>query len=243
MSQEKNSFFSDEEYYENLEVPPANKKSSKEEEKSPIEKTFDTANDCRKFETEFFWQRGTYYWAFILASFTAHFACMGNFFDGKPISFCDIKDLPDFSLLALAVTAFFCFFFSYAWVIVNKGSKFWQENWEKHIGYLEEKTVGHLFNVVMNENNTEECSPNIFSCKSYRYSVARMTQLTALVLMVASFLLFCFYIVILCEKFLPLLWIAVVGIILILIYLSHFLYSKPPRKGRGKKTASWYKTF
>ena len=110
MSQEKNPFFSDDEYYENLEVPPANKKSSKEEEKSPIEKTFDTANDCRKFETEFFWQRGTYYWAFILASFTAHFACMGKFFDGKPISFCDIKDLPDFSLLALAVTAFFLLF-------------------------------------------------------------------------------------------------------------------------------------
>lgn len=242
MSQDKSPYFSGEEYDKYINIPSSNKRNS-QEEKSPTKKAFETANDCRKFETKFFWQRGTYYWAFILASFTAHFACMGNFFDGKPISFCDIKDLPDFSLLALAVTAFFCFFFSYAWVIVNKGSKFWQENWEKHIGNLEEKTVGHLFNVVMNENNTEECSPNIFSCKSYRYSVARMTQVTALVLMVASFLLFCFYVFILCEKFLPLLWIAVVGIILILIYLSHFLYSKPPRKGRGKKTADWYKTF
>ena len=59
----------------------------------------------------------------------------------------------------LTVTAFFCFFFSYAWVIVNKGSSFWQKNWERHIDVFEKEVIGQMFNIIMNEGSRKRCSP------------------------------------------------------------------------------------
>ena len=241
----KNPYFSDSEYQKEVAIPTANNSSS-EDEKSPEEKAFETANDCRKFETEHFWQRGTYYWAFILASFTAHFTCLGNFTKEQAIDFNEIKSFPWLSLLILAVTAFFCFFFSWSWVIVNKGSRFWQKNWERHIDNLEGKNVGHLFNVIMNENNKSYCSPNIFSCKPYRYSLAKSTQMTGIFLMVVSFAMFVFYLFILCEKVIPVLWILFAIIILLVIIVGLFLlrhfFSKPKKKTKDN-TEQWYRTY
>lgn len=248
MSRESH-YFSSDEYKKRLDLPKSEKNNQKNknsaDEKTSEEKVFETANDCRKFETTFFWQRGTYYWAFILASFTAHFACLGNFFDEKAISFSAIKNLPDFSLLTLAVTAFFCFFFSWSWVIVNKGSRFWQQNWENHIDALEKEAVGHLFRIVMNEHNTENCSPRILSCKPYRYSLAKTTQMTGIVLMVASFIMLCLYIFIFTQKFFPfhchvLTALALLAIVLFLYYLQTSVYSKPKMNEFGRKTAEWY---
>ena len=60
----------------------------------------------------------------------------------------NFASLGAFSGFGSAPAAFFCFFFSYAWVIVNKGSSFWQKNWERHIDVLEgQRTLlaEHLF--------------------------------------------------------------------------------------------------
>lgn len=241
MSTERtNQYFSDDEYCGRLKVPSDG--DAQEKEKTSLERAFETANDCRKFETGYFWQRGTYYWAFIVASFTAHFKCMENFFKDKPIRLDDIKSLPGFSLLMLTVTAFFCFFFSYAWVIVNKGSSFWQKNWERHIDRLEEKVIGQMFNIVMNEGNRKRCSPNIFSLRPYRYSVGRMTQLTGIVLMVASLVMFGFYSFLLCWPWLACLWVVGIVVILVVFFVSFLqvLDSKPKRKGTGRSRADWY---
>ena len=105
--------------------------------KNELEKrkeAYEKAHDKRKFEIGLFWQRATYYWAFILAAFTAHFALIGMLFgnENRDFSISELYKLPGFSLFALAVTAFFCYFFSLCWVLMNKGSKFWQKNWEGH---------------------------------------------------------------------------------------------------------------
>lgn len=138
--------------------------------KNELEKrkeAYEKAHDIRKFEIGLFWQRATYYWAFILAAFTAHFA--------------------------LAVTAFFCYFFSLCWVLMNKGSKFWQKNWEGHIDELEREFSGDLYKVILNTNDKNKfcCCP--FSLQAYDYSVSKITMITSIALMVASFLMFLFY--------------------------------------------------
>ena len=46
------------------------------------------------------------------------------------------------------------FFFSVAWHIVNKGSKFWQKNWETHVSLLERNEIGPLYDVFLNPKTT-----------------------------------------------------------------------------------------
>lgn len=37
---------------------------------------------------------------------------------------------------------------SFAWYLVNRGSKFWQNNWERHVDMLEDLTIGPLYKIV-----------------------------------------------------------------------------------------------
>lgn len=159
---------------------------------------YEKAHDIRKFEIGLFWQRATYYWAFILAAYTAHFALIGMLFgnENRDFSIPELYRLPGFSLFALAVTSFFCYFFSLCWVLMNKGSKFWQKNWEGHIDELEQEFSGDLYKVIPN-TRTEDFSSCLFSLNAYDYSVSKITSLTSVVLMIASCLLFLFYVVIL----------------------------------------------
>lgn len=109
--------------------PPSLFKKDKEQR----EEAYRRAHEIRQFEIQLFWTRGTYYWAFILAAFTAHFTLLSPLLTGDPplLSLSQVYNLPRFSLFALTVTAFLCYFFSLCWVLMNKGSKFWQENWEE----------------------------------------------------------------------------------------------------------------
>ncbi|WP_191014333.1 hypothetical protein [Treponema zioleckii] len=195
-------YFSDSEYEENQ----IEEMDTLEGTKKGIKAAYKKACECRDFEIDLFWKRGTYFWAFILASFTAHFALFSLVFSNSEeksaneISLKVICNLPGLALFGLAVTAFFCFFFSYLWVLVQKGSKFWQTNWERHIDNLEEYVTGKLFDCIMNGKNPKKCSPNPLSFKPYRYSVSRISQLSAIVLMVTSGSIFLFYIFLIFAK-------------------------------------------
>ncbi|MBR1536436.1 MAG: hypothetical protein IJ630_05825 [Treponema sp.] len=168
-----------------------------------LKTAYKQAADIRKFEIDLFWKRGTYYWAFILAAFTAHFTLLGMIFStfGKEVknelSLKNMCALPGLSLFALAVTAFFCFFFSLAWTLVNKGSKFWQKNWEAHIDMLEENVTGNLYKTFLNTNfkcEEKAFSKNPLCYKAYDYSVTTITTLTSILLTIVSGGLFCFYV-------------------------------------------------
>ena len=175
-----------------------------------LEEAYKQAADIRKFEIELFWKRGTYYWAFILAAFTAHFALMGMLFSSdsecvnKAFSLKNMCNLPSLSLFALAVTALFCFFFSLAWTLVNKGSKFWQKNWEAHIDMLEDEVTGNLYKTFLNTNlkdDKKEFNWNPICCKAYDYSVTKITTLTSIVMTITSAFLCLFYTILLFLKF------------------------------------------
>ncbi len=210
-----NSCFSNEEYKERL-FPPQQKEvqvTLHQDEKTKefllvylqndrIQEAYRQAADIRKFEIELFWKRATYYWAFIMAAFTGHFALLGMLFSDceKTFSVSEIYCLPGLSLFALAATALVCFFFSFAWTLVNKGSKFWQKNWEAHLDMLENEVTGKLYQTYLNTNSKEfdECPWN---CKAYDYSVSKVTMVTSIALSLISAFLTALYIGILIGKY------------------------------------------
>ncbi len=199
-----NNYFDDSEYITRLFAKKEKSKINKNNEQiNPLEEAYKQASDIRKFEIELFWSRGTYYWAFILAAFTAHFSLFGLLFSNsccestKGISLKNMCDLPGFSLLALALTVLICFFFSLAWTLVNKGSKFWQKNWEAHIDALEDQVTGKLYKTYLNTNlkgEGSEFDESFLSTKAYDFSVTKITILTSIFLTIISGCMFLFYV-------------------------------------------------
>lgn len=96
------------------------------------------AQDIRKFEIDLYWKRATYFWTFIGATFAGFLAIQASAAQNKQ----DLSVI--LSCLGIA--------FSFAWLCVNRGSKFWQENWEKHVDILEDVITGPLYKVVLSRN-------------------------------------------------------------------------------------------
>lgn len=91
----------------------------------------------RDFEIEHYWKRATYFWTFIAATFLGYFTVLTKV-DHKSSEY----DLVLFVLVCLGLV------FSVGWVLVNLGSKKWQENWEAHIDLLEDNVTGPLYKTV-----------------------------------------------------------------------------------------------
>jgi hypothetical protein len=92
------------------------------------------ALDIRKFEIDLYWKRATYFWAFIAAAFAGYALTYKSGSDHQPW----------LSLLFSSLGSVFAF----AWYLVNRGSKFWQNNWERHVDLLEDITLGPLYKIV-----------------------------------------------------------------------------------------------
>ena len=101
-------------------------------------KALDRAQDIRRFEIDLYWKRATYFWTFIGAT-------LGGFLAVQALGTENKQDL-SVILSCLGVV------FSFAWFCVNRGSKFWQENWEKHVDILENEVTGPLYKVVLSRN-------------------------------------------------------------------------------------------
>ena len=96
----------------------------------------DLALDIRKFEIGLYWQRAAYFWALIAVAFAGYFAILGA------------EHLPEKEYLAYIVSCI-GLLFTWAWYLVNRASKFWQENWENHVDMLEDETVGPLYKTIL----------------------------------------------------------------------------------------------
>ena len=205
-------------YWEKMGLSPPTKQNinvegerSEKKERKERKEAYKRAHEIRQFETALFWTRGTYYWAFILAAFTAHFALLHILFSSCISSKgcrlhleCELCNLPKLYLFALLITAIFCYFFSLCWVLMNKGSKFWQENWEEHIYNLEKEFSGNLYQTILNTKKKGNFSACPLSLKAYNYSVTKITLLTSIVLAIGTGFMSLFYVVIfvlrLCGK-------------------------------------------
>lgn len=117
-------------------------------------KRFDVAFHTRQFEIDLFWKRSLFFWGFIGAAFVAIGALKG--------------DAPGLSLLVSS----FGFICSLAWTLVNRGSKYWQQQWESKIEGVEDRVTGALFKV-------RETKPDKGWWGGYPYSVSKLATMVS----------------------------------------------------------------
>lgn len=130
--------------------------------KDRAEKALDLALDIRKFEIELYWKRATYFWAFIAAAL-AGYAVVYKAGEPNPNAWLSLL----FSSLGLM--------FSTAWYLVNRGSKFWQNNWERHVDLLEDQVLGPLYKTIA--RGVDGSNPLTAPAQ---YSVSKINQMLSL---------------------------------------------------------------
>jgi len=105
------------------------------------------AYTLRTFEIEHYWKRATYFWGFQLAIFAA-FGLLWRDPSNLGNSWAPIAVALS-GLGVLTATANY---------LSARGSKFWQQNWEKHIDMLEDDIEGRLHKTVWLSNGCTEFS-------------------------------------------------------------------------------------
>jgi hypothetical protein len=114
-------------------------------------KWFEVALATRQFEIDLFWKRALFFWGFIAAAFVA----LGTLEGKSPV-------------LSLLVSGFgmVC---SLAWTLANRGSKYWQEQWESRIELAEDEVTEPLF------KREEPAQDKGRWLSGRRYSVSKLT--------------------------------------------------------------------
>jgi len=119
------------------------------------------ALEIRQFEIELYWKRATYFWTLIAATFAGYFALATSQGSHSGLVFL-------VSCIGLVLST--------SWYLVNRGSKYWQENWERHVDLLEDEFVGPLYKTTIANQQFCGCKPE----DGYRFSVSKVNQLTSL---------------------------------------------------------------
>lgn len=148
-----------------------NEDTSKKEapNKDLINKALEIALDTRKFEIELYWKRTGYFVLFIGAVFVGYY---------KVLQISGLSDSEkEWLLLLLAALGFLL---SLLWYMANRGSKFWQENWEAHIEDLSIELGKPIFGIIKNNEHTI-FNPKQFN-KSYPFSVSKVNQMVSLII-------------------------------------------------------------
>lgn len=122
------------------------------------------ALDIRKFEIELYWKRAGYFWALIGVAFAGFFAIL---------SADEMKFLnKQFYAYVIGIIGFV---FTWAWFLANRGSKYWQENWENHVAMLENETIGPLFKTTLHRPKSDDWVENIITGPA-NFSVSKINQ-------------------------------------------------------------------
>ena len=152
---------------------PDRKEGAPEEADTRAGRALEYALDIRKFEIELYWKRATYFWTLIAAAFAAYALTYKTASDQEPwLSLV-------FSALGLVL--------SFAWYLVNRGSKFWQNNWERHVDMLENMTLGPLYKVVaINPGNNPLTDAAQFSVTKINQMLSLFVTLFWIVLLFKS---------------------------------------------------------
>jgi hypothetical protein len=137
-------------------------------------KALELALDIRKFEIELYWKRATYFWAFIAIALAGY----GSILAAKEIR-CDEKGE------ALLTASCLGLVFSVAWYFVNRASKLWQENWEKHVDLLEDEVIGPLYKTVLNDDDIRFWR----LWGPYPFSVSKLNQILSMFVVLLFLLL------------------------------------------------------
>lgn len=136
--------------------------STSEKEKEQIKRALEIALDTRKFEIDLYWKRTAYFVLFISAVFIGYYKIIQT-----KDSIIGIYQ-KEWLLLLLAALGFLL---SLLWYIANRGSKFWQENWEAHIEQLSMYSGVPIFGII---NRREHSIRNLM--QEYPFSVSKVNQ-------------------------------------------------------------------
>jgi hypothetical protein len=147
---------------------------------SKLEAAFKQASDIRKFEIELYWKRAGYFWALIVVAFAGYFSILGS----------DQAHMPSKFFLSFIVGTI-GFVFTFAWYLVNRGSKYWQENWENHLDLLEDEVTGPLYKTRL-QRPFEWSLPAILVTAPLPVSVSKINQWVS-VFLLCIWLILCAY--------------------------------------------------
>lgn len=134
------------------------------------------ALDIRKFEIELYWKRTAFFWAFITVTYVALFNVLCKFLE-QPYKYYIFRPI-------IIILSGLGVFFSVAWYLVNKGSKFWQKNWEKHVSLLEKDTIGPLYDIFSNPKTTGSIIKN--PIEEYDFSVSKVNMCASILVTLLS---------------------------------------------------------
>ena len=149
----------------------------KEYDKEKLEEAFKIALDTRKFEIELYWKRTGYFVLFIGAVFVGYYSIINTAKEG--IS----KYQNEWLLLLLPALGFLL---SLLWYMANRGSKFWQENWEAHIEELSTHLGVPIFGII---KRREHSIRNLM--QEYPFSVSKVNQMVSLIITFTWLLMLC----------------------------------------------------
>jgi hypothetical protein len=117
----------------------------------------------RQFEIKMYWKRATYFWTLLAATFAGYFVLASS---EKTVIHPGLLFLVSCIGLVLSTS----------WYLVNRGSKYWQENWERHVDSLEDEFAGPLYKTIISKEKF--CFLKFW--KGYPFSVSKVNQLTSL---------------------------------------------------------------
>ena len=141
--------------------------------KGKLEEAFKIALDTRKFEIDLYWKRTGYFVLFIGAVFVGYYSIINT----------AGKYQKEWLLLPLAALGFLL---SLLWYMANRGSKFWQENWEAHIKELSTHLGVPIFGIIKRRAHSIR---NLM--QEYPFSVSKINQMVSLIVTFAWLLILC----------------------------------------------------
>lgn len=121
------------------------------------------AHEIRKFEIELYWKRATYFWTLIAAAFVGYFTLSAS-------SNANIDHSLSFVVACIGLVL------SVGWFQVNRGSKYWQSNWERHVDCLEDGHTGPLYKTTISKKKFRWYSPT----SGFPVSVSKTNQVISL---------------------------------------------------------------
>lgn len=116
------------------------------------EKKLDLSVQTRNLEIELFWKRSLFFWGFIAAAFAGYAA---------------LRQVKSDLALVIACFGMVC---SFAWALLNRGSKYWQESWEGKVERYEIDVTGKLFAHEEDVQTHKGCW-----LQARRYSVSKLS--------------------------------------------------------------------
>lgn len=147
----------------------------KEYKEEKLEEALKIALDTRKFEIGLYWKRTGYFVLFIGAVFVGYYTILSS----DKIE----KEQQEWLLLLLAALGYLL---SLLWYMANRGSKFWQENWEAHIEELSTHLGVPIFGII---KRREHSIRNLM--QEYPFSVSKINQMVSLIITFAWLLILC----------------------------------------------------